>query len=93
MAKDKCVLCGVDTQYEFETHVDYRYGYVDGVGQVCKDCFNKTTPNLYEDFQEPRNIKPTMNLNGVTIPFQLIYDTPNDQQLGEKIREIYNKNA
>lgn len=33
--KDKCVMCGAETPYEFETHIDYRKGYVEGLGQTC----------------------------------------------------------
>jgi hypothetical protein len=33
--KDKCVMCGAETPYEFETHIDYRIGYVEGAGQTC----------------------------------------------------------
>ena len=53
--KDKCVICGAETPYEFETHIDYRIGYVEGVGQTCpRGCVTihcKTiidTPNDYE---------------------------------------------
>lgn len=53
--KDKCVICGAETPYEFETHIDYRHGYVEGVGQTCPSgCVtipSKTileTPNDYE---------------------------------------------
>lgn len=35
MAKDKCVLCGKETPYDKETHVDMRRGYYDGCGQTC----------------------------------------------------------
>lgn len=35
MGKDKCVLCGKETPYEKETHVDMRRGYYDGCGQTC----------------------------------------------------------
>ena len=38
MAKDTCVICGVETPYEFETHIDLRYGYVEGLGQLCEKC-------------------------------------------------------
>lgn len=40
MPKEKCVVCGAETQYEFETHIDFRTGYVEGVGQHCLKCFN-----------------------------------------------------
>lgn len=38
---DKCVMCGKDTPYLRSTHVDMRFGYVDGAGQTCEDCYNK----------------------------------------------------
>jgi hypothetical protein len=72
MAKDKCVLCGVETPYEFETHVDMRIGYIEGAGQLCKACYNKGTER-----------------EQITIPIDIIYNTPNDQELGSKVRIIY----
>ena len=72
--KDKCVLCGVETPYEFETHVDYRYGYIEGAGQLCKPCYDRGT--------ERRQI---------IIPADIIYNTPNDMELGAKVRLIYNQ--
>lgn len=72
--KDKCVLCGVETPYEFETHVDYRYGYIEGAGQLCKACYDRGT--------ERRQI---------LIPADIIYNTPNDMELGAKVRLIYNQ--
>lgn len=36
---DLCVICGKKTQYPTETHIDYRTGYIEGVGQTC------STPN------------------------------------------------
>jgi hypothetical protein len=38
MAKEICVVCGIETPYDFETHIDYRIGYVEGVGQLCGQC-------------------------------------------------------
>ena len=55
--KEKCVVCGAETPYEFETHIDYRHGYVEGVGQTCpRGCQSvsvngntiKDTPNDFE---------------------------------------------
>lgn len=40
MEKDKCVLCGKETPYTKETHIDYRSGYIEGAGQLCNDCYN-----------------------------------------------------
>ena len=32
---DKCVICGKESHYKGSTHIDYRLGYVPGVGQTC----------------------------------------------------------
>lgn len=41
--KDTCVICNVETPYERDTHIDYRYGYVEGCGQLCKECYDNQT--------------------------------------------------
>lgn len=33
--KDKCVICGKETPYSINTHIDMRIGYVEGGGQGC----------------------------------------------------------
>ena len=40
MAKDTCVMCGNVTPYDFETNIHLRYGYVEGMGQLCQPCYN-----------------------------------------------------
>ena len=35
-AVEKCVLCGVETTTIKTTHIDYRTGYIEGVGQLCR---------------------------------------------------------
>ncbi|OGM99229.1 MAG: hypothetical protein A2915_02835 [Candidatus Yanofskybacteria bacterium RIFCSPLOWO2_01_FULL_41_34] len=40
--KDKCVMCGKETPYPKSTHIDFRDYYVEGCGQLCGDCWNKT---------------------------------------------------
>ena len=75
MAKDKCILCGEDSSYEFETHIDMRVGYVEGAGQLCIKCWNKGTDHRH-----------------ITVPMSLVYDTPNDQELGAKVRQLYYEN-
>lgn len=42
MDKDKCVLCEKDTPYTKETHIDYRLNYIEGAGQMCEGCYEKT---------------------------------------------------
>ncbi len=74
MAKETCVLCGTETPYDETTQIDYRYGYIEGAGQLCKECYNRGT--------ERRQI---------IIPADIIYNTPNDMELGAKVRKIYNQ--
>ena len=38
---EKCISCGKDTEYTFDTHIDYRFGYIEGAGQLCKECYEK----------------------------------------------------
>jgi hypothetical protein len=52
--------------------MDMRYGYIEGAGQCCRNCYDKGT-----------------NRNYITIPEDMVYNTPNDQELGEKVRHIY----
>lgn len=42
MAKDSCILCGKETPYEFDTHIDNRVGYIEGMGQLCSTCYRST---------------------------------------------------
>ena len=72
MTKDLCIMCGVETPYDFETHIDMRLGYIEGVGQLCRSCFNGTK-----------------DVNDIIVPFHMIENIPNDQELGGKVRSIY----
>lgn len=65
-------MCGVETPYDFETHLDIRLGYIEGAGQLCSACYSKGTDR-----------------NHIAVPEHMIYHTPNDQELGGKIRELY----
>jgi len=69
---DCCVLCGAGTSYHKSVHIDYRTGYIEGAGQLCKTCYDGGT--------ERRQI---------IIPANLVYNAPNDQELGEKVRQLY----
>ena len=33
-----CVLCGKETDVRRDTHVDMRYNYITGCGQLCREC-------------------------------------------------------
>ena len=39
--KDKCVSCNAETEYDEFEHIDFRYFYIEGVGQLCQECYNK----------------------------------------------------
>ena len=44
--KEKCVICGKETDVDYETPIDKREGYFSGVGQLCKKCyFDICVPN------------------------------------------------
>ena len=39
--KDKCVICHKETQYDELDHIDMRYYYIEGCGQLCAKCYNE----------------------------------------------------
>lgn len=78
MAKDLCIICGNETPYEFETHIDYRFGYIEGAGQLCRKCYTKG------DSEE--QLRPKLFIK---IDEETILGTPNDFDLGEKVRKMY----
>jgi hypothetical protein len=61
--------------------------YEVGVGQLCAKCYN-TSNSLTEDYGAPKKFGANENVNRVVIDARLINDTPNDQELGEKIRRL-----
>ena len=40
---EKCVICGVDTQYRFRTPIDFRYNYVEGAENEIDKRYGLTT--------------------------------------------------
>lgn len=68
-------MCGEETPYTINTHIDFRYGYVEGVGQLCRSCYSGT----------PKT-------ETVCVSRNLILDTPNDAELGGKVRKLYYEN-
>jgi len=76
MAKDKCVMCGVETPYEETVHIDYRTGYIEGAGQLCATCYSGKKPN-------------TDHLQHFLVSVHTVVSTPNDQELGAKVRQAY----
>ena len=72
---EECILCGENTAYRLQDHVDTRTGYIEGAGQLCIKCYNKGTERKH-----------------LAVPMNMIYDTPNDAELGAKIRQLYWEN-
>ena len=35
---DMCVSCGSPTSYNMTDNIVYRYGYIEGAGQLCFEC-------------------------------------------------------
>ena len=52
LAMDPCVSCGKDTEYPVIMNIDYRYYYVEGVGQLCKECYDKIYNKVVYNPQE-----------------------------------------
>ena len=76
MNRETCITCKNETPYHISTDIEYRSHYVEGAGQLCKDCWD-------EYFNNDDNV--------LMIAEKIIKDTPNNYELGEKIRSIYNK--
>ena len=41
MAEEKmdiCVSCGAETSYKKTDNIEFRYGYIEGAGQLCFTC-------------------------------------------------------
>lgn len=39
--KEKCIMCSKVTDYYITDNIDRRNYYVEGCGQLCKECFDK----------------------------------------------------
>jgi hypothetical protein len=90
MPNEICTICGKETDIDINTHIDLRYGYTEGAGQACRECYDRI-----------HNIKPTYSDNDyitkvmknrttlITISAEDILNTPNDQELGAKVRQKY----
>lgn len=89
---ETCVMCGKLTDVLINTHIDYRYGYVEGCGQCCRDCYNRTYDT--QDRYVTEVMKRRRQL--ITISVEDVLETPNDSELGAKVRkmcwEVYRTN-
>jgi len=38
---EECIICGVETNEPKDKHIDFRYNYIEGAGQLCSKCAEK----------------------------------------------------
>lgn len=69
--KEKCVMCGKETQYNISDNINLRYGYIEGMGQLCSPCYQGSSRKSF------------------LVDHRTVLDTPNDMELGVKIRKAY----
>ena len=74
---EDCILCGEKTTTLKTTHIDFRTGYIEGAGQLCRECYMKGGPESREHISRPKHYVKTY---------------PNDAELGEKVRQFYYEN-
>ena len=36
--RELCIVCGEVTRYKKTDHIDFRSGYIEGLGQLCAKC-------------------------------------------------------
>ena len=78
MSREKCITCKSETPYHLSTDIEYRSHYVEGAGQMCKDCWDDLCGSGEDTIY--------------FIPESMIKETPNDSELGQKVRSMYHKN-
>lgn len=39
--KDKCMMCDNETDYTPDIHESDRIGYIEGLGQLCRNCYRR----------------------------------------------------
>jgi len=83
---EKCVICGEPTQYRFNDHIDYRFNYVEGAGQLCSKCYHFDTISVTKD-ENPIPLDSHRQL--FTVSEYTVLSTSNDQELGAKVRQLY----
>lgn len=78
--KENCIICGKETQYDINTHIDLRNNYIEGAGQLCNQCVEE------KSYFKPKKID---DKKGVFISNEQIKRIPNDFQLGLYVRMLY----
>lgn len=44
---EECIVCGVETNEPKHRHIDFRNFYIEGAGQLCKECFSNINNKKY----------------------------------------------
>lgn len=44
---EKCIVCNIETNVPVSEHVDHRNYYIEGAGQLCKECFESVNSKKY----------------------------------------------
>ena len=44
---EECIVCGIETNEPVNKHIDYRSYYIEGAGQLCKECFSNINNKKY----------------------------------------------
>jgi hypothetical protein len=74
---EQCILCGVETTTLKTTHIDFRTGYIEGAGQLCRECYMKGNAESREHIGLPKHFIKTYS---------------NDMELGRQVRKYYYEN-
>jgi hypothetical protein len=83
-----CVICGAETPYKFYDHIDYRFNYVEGAGQLCDKCGNKDDYDFTLTEADPLGTSNPSHMLILVDETTIVY-TPNDAELGAKVRKIH----
>ena len=84
---DTCVMCGGKSHELKTTHIDFRTGYVEGSGQICIKCYGKHMDLEMDHLDFEKRMVARRQL--VTMSAEDILMTPNDAELGAKVRQAY----
>ena len=77
MSREKCITCEEDTPYHFSTDIEYRSHYIEGAGQLCRECYMKGSSEGREHISIPKHFVKTYS---------------NNAELGERVRRYYYDN-
>ena len=79
MEKEKCVICGNETEYYLTTPIDFRENYIEGAGQVCPSCANRV------------NNSNTRVVRSVVVSEEKVKELSNNFDLGQYVRKLFDK--